>query len=586
MSQNYVNLVSTNDSLFSEYELHDYRVDHFYTIKSISVNNIPYKLIYRPGEVFNDDGLTISGIYEDEEGNEITKQVTGFYCDQNRIELSQTTVAVYYTENNITVTTYVNIQVQAATIIPPVVISNLSYNGNLQIPTINYPEGTQEHLTVKGTLSAINAGSYLLIFELNDGYIWSDTLNPYPRYVTWNISKASQKLNLSEYTIKLTSTQLSKDITLTRVTGDGVLTVTDKSTTFTSTALQADKIVVSYTGAPPLADKQYQNCIIEITLSETANYKAYVTQVEAECFYIPLFENASWRFIANVSKPGYINEVYYSNMASYYWDIGDCKSYLLNGQVGDKKQFNNTEVHAYIISFEHDGGTTLATDIDLELLDTQDFLKALAFTDSDYGTQNTATVNNKVFNMNHMIATSNGGWKNCDLRYDILGSTDVKNKDATEVTITNPVTNTFMAALPQDLRSLLSPMYVWTDNVGTDGSVNDGHVTVTVDYLPLLSAVEVVGQFASQYFHIDETTKCKQYEYYKMGYPINKYQKDNPQKFAYCWLRSPALNHSGDPRYFCTITGEDITISNPISSSFANYSYGISYMFLLKPKEV
>ena len=79
--------------------------------------------------------------------------------------------------------------------------------------------------------------------------------------------------------------------------------------------------------------------------------------------------------------------------------------------------------------------------------------------------------------MNHSSNTNAGGWKGCDLRYDVLGSTNTNDGDATATTATNPVANTLMAALPSDLRAVMQPMTIYTDNTG-GGSDNASYVTV------------------------------------------------------------------------------------------------------------
>ena len=103
-----------------------------------------------------------------------------------------------------------------------------------------------------------------------------------------------------------------------------------------------------------------------------------------------------------------------------------------------------------------------------------------------------STNGTKYFNMNHSSNTNAGGWKGCDLRYDVLGSTNTNDGDATATTATNPVANTLMAALPSDLRAVMQPMTIYTDNTG-GGSDNASYVTKTTDYLPLLAEYEIFG---------------------------------------------------------------------------------------------
>lgn len=59
----------------------------------------------------------------------------------------------------------------------------------------------------------------------------------------------------------------------------------------------------------------------------------------------------------------------------------------------------------------------------------------------------------------------------------MLGSTNTNDGDATATTATNPVANTLMAALPSDLRAVMQPMTIYTDNTG-GGSGNASYVII------------------------------------------------------------------------------------------------------------
>ncbi len=124
----------------------------------------------------------------------------------------------------------------------------------------------------------------------------------------------------------------------------------------------------------------------------------------------------------------------------------------------------------------------------------------VALCDRKYYSSN---VSDRIFNMNHWGNDSYGGWKGCDARYDILGSTDKAPSgygarvttsrvgyDATSAAKTNPVANTLMAALPADLRAALAAWTIYTDNT-CDASNSSANVTASVEYLPLLSEFEV-----------------------------------------------------------------------------------------------
>lgn len=201
-----------------------------------------------------------------------------------------------------------------------------------------------------------------------------------------------------------------------------------------------------------------------ITVSCTAgtNYSAPASKtvkVTAEFILATLNDN-SWAAIHSVSGTG-----------ASYWAVGDRKAVAVSGTVGT--QAVNGTYYAYIIGFNHNSSkegngitfgtfkTALSGGTDICLVDGKY---------DGYSTNGT-----KYFNMNHSSNTNSGGWKGCDLRYDVLGSTNTNDGDATATTATNPVANTLMAALPSDLRAVMQPMTIYTDNTG-GGSDNASYV--------------------------------------------------------------------------------------------------------------
>lgn len=232
----------------------------------------------------------------------------------------------------------------------------------------------------------------------------------------------------------------------------------------------------------------------------------------------------SWANIRKVSEAG---------LGPSYWAVGDTKSILVKGTVGTLSV--NQTLWVYIIGFDHNPslegrgihfGTFKAAQSSTELSDN------IALVDSQYGKNSTTTT--KYFSMNHGTNTAEGGWKGCDLRYDILGSTKTKGADAASNTATSPVSNTLMAALPSDLRAVMQPMTKYTFN---DAASSVYTASATIDYLPLLSEWEVYG--VQDYAFGDESQYQRQYEYFAAGnYPV-KYQHSSQASRAQSWYRSP-----------------------------------------------
>lgn len=175
----------------------------------------------------------------------------------------------------------------------------------------------------------------------------------------------------------------------------------------------------------------------------------------------------------------------------------------------------------------------------------------------------------KFFNMNHSINSNSGGWKGCNLRYDVLGSTNVNNGDATSTTASAPISGTFMAALPIDLRAVMKSMNIYTDNTG-GGNNTASYVTKTVDYLPLLAEYEIFG--TRRYANSAEQNYQAQYQYYKNGNSKVKRRYNATNYGAYWWERSPSvLNGDLD---FCRVLDD-----GNADNGNTERSYGLAPIF-------
>ena len=137
--------------------------------------------------------------------------------------------------------------------------------------------------------------------------------------------------------------------------------------------------------------------------------------------------------------------------------------------------------------------------------------------------------------------TNSGGWNGSYGRNTLLGNSG---------TPTSPPANSFMAALPADLRAVMKPVTKYTDNTG-NGDGTSGAVTATTDYLFFLAEFEVQGvrTFANQY----EQNYQAKYDYYKAGYSKVKYHSDNNSTAANHWCRSA---HHTNSDSFCGVAGD------------------------------
>ena len=272
-------------------------------------------------------------------------------------------------------------------------------------------------------------------------------------------------------------------------------------------------------------------------------------------FVSAVLNDNDWATIKEVSDKG---------EGANYWSVGDRKAVTLNGTVGT--QAVNGTYYAYIIGFNHNSSkegngitfgtfkTALSGGTDICLVDGYY---------SKYSTDGT-----KYFNMNHSSNTNAGGWKGCDLRYDVLGSTNTNDGDATATTATNPVANTLMAALPSDLRAVMQPMTIYTDNTG-GGSDNASYVTKTTDYLPLLAEYEIFG--TRSYANSAEKNYQAQYAYYSAGNSKVKYRHSATGSTAWWFDRSPSYAGSDS---FCYVG-----TNGAAATGVARYSGGVAPAF-------
>lgn len=334
------------------------------------------------------------------------------------------------------------------------------------------------------------------------------------------------------------------------VTSGSVVTATKGATVISGTAVNG-----SCTLIVPEAGVWSVKATRNGQTSNTASVSVKDSYAVSLSFASSTLNDNDWSVIKSVAD---------ANQGASYWAVGDRKAVTVNGTVGT--QAVNGTYYAYIIGFNHNSSkegngitfgtfkTALSGGTDICLVDGYY---------SRYSTNGT-----KYFNMNHSSNTNAGGWKGCDLRYDVLGSTNTNDGDATATTATNPVANTLMAALPSDLRAVMQPMTIYTDNTG-GGSDNASYVTKTTDYLPLLAEYEIFG--TRIYANSAEKNYQAQYAYYSAGNSKVKYRYSATGSTAWWWERSP---YYYDSTHFCAVD----TDGNAVVDS-AGYSYGVAPAF-------
>ena len=424
---------------------------------------------------------------------------------------------------------------------------SLTYTGGSQSPTWSNYNTT--YMTIGGTTSGTNAGSYSATFTPTTDYRWSDGTTT-AKTVSWSIGKATGTLTVSPNSIELSPSNLSDTFTIGG-NHDGTISVVSNNTGIATVSRSGNTVTVNN------VNQTTGNTTITVSCTAGTNYTAPSSQsvtVEAKFVSSVLNEN-DWSVIKSVAD---------ASQGANYWAVGDRKAVTVNGTVGT--QAINGTYYVYILGFNHNSsregtGITFGT-----------FKTALSggtdicLVDSHYNDYSTG--GQKWFNMNHSSNTNSGGWKGCDLRYDVLGSTNSNNNDAGTTTATSPVSGTLMAALPSDLRAVMKPMTIYTDNTG-GGSNTASYVTASVDYLPLLAEFEIFG--TRSYANSAEQNYQQQYQYYKNGNSKVKYRHSSTSSTALWWERSPYYSYSS---YFCFVN-----TTGGATYYTAGYSIGLAPAF-------
>ena len=397
--------------------------------------------------------------------------------------------------------------ISAATMTVPTQKNSLTYTGSAQSPTWNnYDSGK---MTLGGTTSATNAGSYSATFTPKTNYKWADGSTG-AKSIAWSIAKAAGSLSLNKTSIKLTAAKTTDTITVTRA-GDGTIKAVSSAPSVASVSVSNEMVTVTA--------KAKGTATITVSVAAGTNYTAPSNKTCAVEVTLPtnVLNDNSWATIREVSSAG---------LGANYWAVGDVKAIVLNG-TAINCTFNNLTVNAFILGFNHNSAKEGANKIHFQIGKIGS--TAVALCDSYYNNTGGG------FRMN-TSNTNSGGWNGSYMRKTVLGNTN---------TPTSPLANSLMAVLPSDLRAVMQPVTKYTDNTG-NSSNSSGAVTATTDYLFLLAEFEVFGSRsgANQY----EQNSQAQYDYYKAGNSRVAYNHSAVSTAVWWWLRSPNYHNTSNFR--------------------------------------
>ena len=375
--------------------------------------------------------------------------------------------------------------ISKASLSVPAQSGTLTYTGSAQSP--QWSNYDSNKLTIGGTSTATNAGSYAATFTPKANYQWSDGSTS-AKSVTWAIGKAAGSLTLAKSSVTLNISSLTESVAVTRA-GDGVISATSSNTA--TARVEVSGTSVKITGLKAGTAK------ITVKVAAGTNHTAPSDKTINVTVSLPDTSLAN-------NTPDIIAAAAKSGQAANYWSVGDKVGIAVNGSFGGLS-YNNT-VYAFILGFNHNSSVEGGNSIHFQFGKTAAGVD-IAFVNS-YGSTSTG------FCMN-TSNTNSGGWNNSYMRKTICPA--------------------FLAALPKAWQNIIAACTKYSDNTG-GGSNTASYVTATSDKIWLLSEMEVQG--TRSYANSAEANYQKQYDYYRNGNSKVKYQHTATTSACSWWLRS------------------------------------------------
>ena len=387
--------------------------------------------------------------------------------------------------------------ISKASLSVPAQSGTLTYTGSAQSP--QWSNYDSNKLTIGGTSTATNAGSYAATFTPKANYQWSDGSTS-AKSVTWAIGKAAGSLTLAKSSVTLNISSLTESVAVTRA-GDGVISATSSNTA--TARVEVSGTSVKITGLKAGTAK------ITVKVAAGTNHTAPSDKTINVTVSLPDTSLAN-------NTPDIIAAAAKSGQAANYWSVGDKVGIAVNGSFGGLS-YNNT-VYAFILGFNHNSSVEGGNSIHFQ------FGKTAAGVDIAFVNSYDSTSTGFCMNTSN---TNSGGWNNSYMRKTICPA--------------------FLAALPKAWQNIIAACTKYSDNTG-GGSNTASYVTATSDKIWLLSEMEVQG--TRSYANSAEANYQKQYDYYRNGNSKVKYQHTETTSACYWWLRSV---YASNATAFCRV---------------------------------
>lgn len=407
---------------------------------------------------------------------------------------------------------------------------SLTYTGSSQSPSWSGYDTTK--MTIGGTTSGTNAGTYSASFTPKDDYRWSDGTTT-AKTASWTIGKATGSLSISKTSITLNSSTKSTTITVTRA-GDGAITATSSNTSVATVSVSGTTVTVSSvndtTGTATITVKvaegtnhtapNNKTCAVTASFKPTAS-----TSATSGVSYTSGLSGLDAATVTQFAEAISNNSAITNTTSAVYIDFGSVHRKI---SVGDQVALtlNGTSYNFDVIGFNHDTLTTATA----------------------YGSSTATGKAGITFQMHDQFATvyvmnssstNSGGWKSCAMRTSTMA--------------------TMKGYLPSAWQSAIKPV---NKASGTGGGSSSGTETVS-DSCFLLAEIEIFGSTT-----YSVSGEGSQYAYYKAG---NSKVKNRSGSAYDWWERSP---RSGSSSSFCCVN------SNGNADYYYAYdSYGVAFGF-------
>lgn len=166
----------------------------------------------------------------------------------------------------------------------------LTYTGSAQSPSWSSYDASK--MTMGGTTTGTNAGSYTTTFALNDGFKWADGTTG-TKSVIWKIGKATGSVSFSKDSLNIDKNSTTDTLDVTR-TGTGAITATSSDTSVATVTVNGTKVTVTKVGDG--------TATITIKVAADANYKEASKTCSVTCVGIPTLAYGSTWYKGSTDK--------------------------------------------------------------------------------------------------------------------------------------------------------------------------------------------------------------------------------------------------------------------------------------------